>query len=1032
MKVKHIIGVVIIAILVAFFIVADCILLEPTMRTTVTGLLCSPEPLPVLSDDDDDESGGGQAVSRKVVEEGAVLVRNENSVLPLSFEKDKQVNVFGRASVDWIYGGAGSGQVVDENDGGTKIDFLKALSQYGIAYNTELSSKYSSWLDIQGVSGSIGVLPQDYYRIADPHINDKSFYSNDLLVNAKAFSDVAIVVISRRAGETVDCPKQQYKFKTSPGISQTDANRHYLEISEEEEALLKYVGANFEKVIVLINSDNVMELGFTETIPGIDACMVVGATGTRGAVGIPSLLYGAVSPSGRLSDTYAYEMEDHANYNLTGFDGVVDYIGGDGLYPAGVKLNSKPEVSTGPFYIDYSEGIYVGYRWFETADAEGVWNDRTRETLDGAGNKVTKSGYDAVVQYPFGFGLSYKNCDWTIREVSPAAGSNISLDTEISVTVRVSNNGDSLARDVVQLYFTPEYHEGEIEKSAVNLVDFEKTDNIEIGQYADITFKLKGSDLVSYDCYDKNNNGNKGYELDRGTYALSVRRDSHTVIGEPIVYNVAETENMLNDPVTGARVQNRFTGDDALDGISVDGLGEKGGNQDIYYMSRADFPKTALTRAEARSMPQNLKDTVLFTSDMEKTWNDAETDVYGAPVDKTPVTFNAKNGLKAFENGSITELGKKLGKPENFDCDEWNSLLDQLDRDEAFRMIGIGAAGTPAVDSVGKPQLVDYDGPAQAGGFNGAVKTKGVGYPCAFVVAQTWNKRLAREYGSSFGEGMKDVAGMNGVFGPGCNIHRSPFGGRNFEYYSEDPVLSGKIVANVVYGMKTQGRYAFVKHFALAETETGRDSYYGWVSEQALREIYLTPFRMAVEEGGAVGIMTAYNRVGGVWAGGSVALQDAVLRKEWGFKGAIITDFSDHNQYMNMNQSIRMGGDLGMSVGLRGSNCSGARFDREVRGAVKNVLYMWLNAEYTATVANDSYVSTNGLSEPWVWWIPTLVDIQILVYASCAVWLFFIVTGTIKYRKEKKLKAASGETAEKPKSKEKNIKTEKEKRGGKK
>lgn len=1008
MKVKHIIGVVIIAILFTFFIVADCILLEPTMRTTVSGLLCSPEPLPTL-DDDDDEDGedGAQAVSRRVVEEGSVLVRNENGVLPLAAD-NKKINVFGRASTDWLFGGSGSGRVVNENDGGENIGLLEALKQYNVSYNTELSEKYLSWLAPQGVGGSIGGNVKGYYRIADPHINDKSVYSDEVLSNAKAFSDTAIVVIARRAGETVDCPKVQYKHKTSPGIADTDESRHYLEISEEEESLLKYVGANYENVIVLINSTNVMELGFLETIPGIDSCLVTGVTGTRGAMGIPPLLYGTVSPSGRLADTYVYEMEDHLNYNHTGYDGVTFYNDGSGLYPDGVNLNSWDKRPTGPYYIDYVEGIYVGYRWFETADAEGIWNDRTRDVLDGAGNTVTETGYNAVVQYPFGYGLSYANCDWELREVSPAAGSDITLDTEISLTVRVSNGSENKpARDVVQLYGTPQYYDGEIEKSAVNLIDYEKTDDIEVGQYVDVTFKLKGSDLVSYDCYDKNGNGNKGYELDRGAYTFSLRSDSHTVKCDTVTYNIVETQNMLNDPNTGNRVQNRFTADDALDGISVDGMGETGGNQTIAYISRSNFPSRAAERAAARTMPQNLKDTVLYTSAMEKAWNDAEKDVYGEDIDKTAVTFGSGGGLKVFENGSITELGKKLGMPENWDSEDWDRLLDQLDRNEAFRMIGIGAAGTPAAESVGKPQLIDYDGPAQAGGFNSAVKVKGAGYPAAFVLAQTWNKRLAYEYGSSFGEQMKDVAGMNGVFGPGCNIHRSPFGGRNFEYYSEDSLLSGKTVANVVAGLKSQGRYAFVKHFAVAETETGRDSYYSWVSEQALREIYLTPFRYAVEEGGTVGIMTSYNRVGGIWAGGSVALQDAVLRKEWGFKGAIITDFSDHNEYMNMNQSIRMGGDMGMSVGLTGSNTSGARFDGEVRAAVKNILYMWLNAEYTATIANNSYVSTSGLSAPWEWWVPTLVDIQILVYASCAVWLYFIIAGTVKYRKEKKRAVAS-------------------------
>ena len=1006
MKVKHIVGLAVIAVIVAFFIVANCILFEPTMSTVVSAQLCPPVTIPIL--EEDEASSEGQAMSREIVEQGTVLAKN-NGVLPLSLETDSKVNVFGRASVDWLYSGSGSGQVMPEtNDVSLNVDFLKSLNNYGVQYNADLATMYRRFLSPQGYGAAIGGGPS-YYKLADPDINDKNYYSDSLLSGAAEYSDTAFVVLGRRAGESTDPTKYQLKY-----VGDTDYDRTYLEISKEEEALLKYVGANYEKVIVVVNALNVMELGFLETIPGIDACVVVGGTGTRGASGLPWLLYGEVSPSGHLADTYAYAMEDHVNYNHVGFDGVVYYGNAEGLYPDGTKLNSLPEIPTGPYYVDYIEGIYVGYKWFETADAEGIWDGRTLQVLDPSDESrtITKSGFDAVVQYPFGYGLSYNTFTWEVLPETTTSFNSLTAETEIKVVVRVTNaSGTLAAKDVVQLYVTPPYYDGEIEKSDVSLVGFAKTGDIEPGEYEDVTITIRVSDLASYDCYDSNNNEFTGYEVDKGDYTLTLRTDSHSVKEgcDPIEFNIPATISIREDPDTSNEVNNLFTGDAAVDGVSVDGLGDAGGNQNVAYITRASFPTSAPGRTAARDIPDNVREYNLFTSDDEKAWNEATKDAFGDPVDLTPVTFEANNGLKVYDAATgITELGKKLGNPEYYEDDDWNLLLDQLKRSEGLGMIGIAASGTPAVSSVGKPALQDRDGPVQAGGFIN-MDRRGVGFPSAFVTAQSWSEDVAFRFGAAFGVEMQNV-GFAGIFGPGCNIHRSPFGGRNFEYYSEDALLSGKAAANAVYGMKTEGRYAFLKHYAVAETETGRDSYYSWLSEQALREIYVKPFEIAVKEGGCVGIMSSYNRVGARWAGGSIGLQEGLLRREWDFRGAIITDFSDHNEYMNMNESIRMGGDLGMATGINGENTTGVRMDREIRQAVKNVLYMWLNAEYTATVTNLDYVSGGLLGEPWIWWQPLLIDLTIIAFASCAFWAFLIVLGIIKHRKARLGAAQSGET----------------------
>ena len=450
--------------------------------------------------------------------------------------------------------------------------------------------------------------------------------------------------------------------------------------------------------------------------------------------------------------------------------------------------------------------------------------------------------------------------------------------------------------------------------------------------------------MASYDCYDANANGFRGYELDAGEYDLSVRRDSHTAVYiERLV--LEEGIQYPQDPITGLEVNNKFTGEDAIDGVSLEGSDS---NQNITYLTRADFKGTFPTaNVESRPMADNVADLNLYTEEHANAWINSEDE---------EITTGADNGLKLMENNQLTELGKQLGA--NYDDPQWETLLDQLTKEEMLELVTHGYGHTASVESVGKDQTLDADGPAQIGGFTGM--NPGTGFPSSSTLAQSWNKELALEEGRMIGH-QAAQNGYSGWYAPAVNMHRSPFNGRNYEYYSEDAYLSGQICGNTVAGALDAGTFCYVKHFLCNDGEAGiyRDSIYIWMTEQALREVYLEPFRIIVEEYGATGIMSAYNRIGAVWAGGSEGLLTGVLREEWDFEGAVITDYSDHHDFMNGDQMIRAGGDLwmdGMVAGALKCETDSNSFWKAMRQASKNIIYMAINAQ----VENLNYVEASG------------------------------------------------------------------------
>nr|WP_239471515.1 glycoside hydrolase family 3 protein [Olsenella profusa] len=912
----------------------------------------------VTQEERDATMAAGRALAERVEAEGMVLVRNEDETLPLPADVT-QVNVFGWASTQWVGSGSGSGQVT-----GQVMGLLDALSERGVSYNTELTDMYRSFHGERAykAAGALNSRATEFCRLYEPRITDRTYYTDDLLANAKAYSDTAIVAVGRVSGESVDCPDAQYKVNERGGAVDVDVTRGYLELSAEEEALLRYVGATYEHVVVVVNSTNVMELGELETIPGIDAALLAGPTGEVGARAVVSALWGDVNPSGRTTDTYAYDFSTAASWANSGVMGEGIYTNGQGLYPADGTLNANvgvTETFDAVRFVDYAEGVYVGYRWYETADVEGFWDDVSNEH---------GTGYDAVVQYPFGYGLSYTDFSWEVVGRSHADGAWVGRTSEVSLTVRVTNTGQVAGRDVVELYCAAPYTPGGIEKPAATLVAFQKTRLLQPGESQDVTVSFSLDDVASYDCYDANGNGFAGYELEAGDYAVELRRDAHTLdacAGARTVLHLPGDIQCADDLATGAAVENRFTGEAAVDGVSVDGSDSGAG---IEFLSRADFAGTFPRTGDAdRTMTDNVAALNLYgeqdvEADALSYADHLLTDYY------QPTLSSGRGTWQLGENGELTDLGRELGA--DYGDPRWEIVLDQVSVRDMERLVLHGYLATASIDGIGKPLTKEVDGPAQVGSFNQL--SYGVGYPAPMVLSQTWNADLAREYGRQLGLEAA-MLGVDGLYAPCANLHRTPVGGRNYEYFSEDPLVCGTMAAEVVGGAADSGTYCFLKHFAVNNQDSYRDSLYTWLTEQALRELYLRPFRIAVEEGGATGLMTAYNRVGAVWAGGSKALLTCVLRGEWGFEGAVITDYADHQRYMNVDQMLRAGGDLFMdgvfrngsfAYGMSQEQLSAARgtpnaaratsYLTNLRRATKDVLYVWLSAREANLSYNES------------------------------------------------------------------------------
>ena len=670
----------------------------------------------------------------------------------------------------------------------------------------------------------------------------------------------------------------------------------------------------------------------------------IGFPGSHGLIGLANVIKGTVSPSGRLSDTYAYDSTSAPSYAETNVDNCTT-----GVYEYGNR--------GGYYYVDYNEGIYLGYRYYETRYA------------DGSSSKDPSKDYDEVVQYPFGYGLSYTEFSWEVLSASPAAGSSVDETDTVSIRVKVTNMGDVAGKEVVQCYYTAPYTPGGIEKSYVVLCAFAKTDLIQPGDSETVTLEFDVEDLASYDCYNLNGDDHTGYTLDEGSYNVRIMKNSHDLGGAAsefvIDYNIGSTINLTKRSHDLTDVHNLFTGDEAENGIPIDGSRE---SQTVTYLSRSDWEGTWPKKSVSRNMTQAVIDSLSYN-------------VVNDENDEMPVT-GAENGLVLDDLSGCA-----------YDDEKWELLLDQLTVSDMVKLVSQAGYSTVRIASIEKKKTIDLDGPAGINESNTKIGTStehAVAYPCEVVVAQTWSEALAYDMGYALGN-EANAYGINGWYAPGANLHRSPFGGRNFEYYSEDPFLSGKMGAGVVDGTNSMGLYAYVKHFAVNDQETRRDAngLFTWVTEQAVRELYLPPFEATVKEGGAIAFMSSFNRIGSTWTGGSYALLTQILRKEWGFEGMVITDWYYPGNYMNIDQGLRAGNDawlngLGLDVSFDSKSATSVL---ALRNASHNILYSLSN-------------STIESQEVQPLWAIGVVVADVVVLAGLAVWLFFVIRGMKRNAKE--------------------------------
>ena len=884
----------------------------------------------------------GDEMVQELAEDSMVLLRNESSLgesaLPLK-EEERAVNLFGFGATDdgFLLTGKGSGgSTINDSK---KVTLTKAFTYEGFSVNTELTAAYNSWRASAGGYIDADVNGSSSMR---PYNPSESFYTDSLMDQAKSFSGVAIVVLSRYTGENSG-DGEAYNV-SADGASYN--NGAWLELTTEERAMFEAIAkADFDKVIVLLNTTNAMELGFLENEAyGIDAAMYIGLPGQSGARAVPRLLKGEktvkdvdgnestvqISPSGKLADTYAYDWQSNNpvmnNLKYEGYSGI-----------------SKMSVR-------YAEGIYMGYRWYETADAEGVF--------DGVSNEYG-SGYDAVVQYPFGYGMSYTTFEWTVTQTP--ASTMLEETGEYTVKVTVENTGAHAGSDVVELYYTPPYTDGSIEKAHRNLLDFAKTGVLQPGETEEVTLSFSAYDMASFDDYSKNDNGWFGYELEEGDYMLELMTDAHTVAtvdGTQIangrmVLEAAEDVLFLVDPDNPDSdvVLTRFTGEDAYAGVPIDGSTV---HSSTVYLSRENGFAN-LSQMSTSSTGPNNDGAIEAAAKYRYTGYDGRPQYdQGKSGDMTLFTVNGSKPSLGDLNGSTgaslsynSELFATLA---DYDAPEWEALLDQVTDDEICDTIGMGGFQTIALESVGKPRRADYDGPAGFGQnvLSAGSPSKWTAYPVEALIGCCWNKDLMFRMGRTQGkEGSETNA--NGWYAPGVNLHRSPYNTRNFEYYSEDPILSGNLSANLIYGAKTNNLYCYIKHFGPSDSGQNANDRNTWLTEQALREIYLKPFEIAVKRGGANAIMSCFNRVGAVWAGANHALVTEVLRDEWGFRGTVITDWYDAS-YMDHMRGVLAGNDLWLTPTAAAANIdmSNNAIAYAGRMAVKNVLYTMVDTYNTA------------------------------------------------------------------------------------
>lgn len=820
-------------------------------------------------EDQNKDQDAWRALSGRIAEEGMVLMKNEGNALPLSC--GDKVNLLGYAAYYPFLSGTGTG-IVSSKD---PVGVVQGLEDAGIEVNPApgMSGIYGDWRE-SGLKGAerIGFIPADFSM---KEISIDAYKGEAAFDKMAEYSDTAIIMIGRNGAEGKDLPYGE--------------EDDYLSLSADEEKLLGAARESFKKVIVVINSANAMELGWMKEYD-VDAVIWAGLPGPYGFSALGRILTGEVNPSGRLPDTWVYSH---------------------GSNPASENFGvQEADNAEGRYYLDYVEGIYVGYKWYETAYAERavITNTKTGETFD-------YTDYDSVVAYPFGHGLSYTAFEQEI--IGGTLRDGLALDPRGSYTLEVSvtNKGGAAGKSAVQIYASTPYteydREHQVEKPAAGLAAFGKTGMLQPGDTETLVLEISMEELASYDAGCRNPDHTQGaYMLDAGEYVFSLGLDAHTVcdsvrasLGEQYFFwGANRRESDMQAAV------NRF------------GQAARG-----EYLSRRDgFANYGSAMGSVRAEIENL-DYINTDNCYEDSFGDASDKRYVEGID-----YGALGGLGIHEMAGL-----------DYDDPKWEALIAQLSIEDLISLTGNTMYASPAVDSISKERTNDVDGPL---GVSSMFSTSlvSVGFPCVPLLAATFNGNLAYEMGGSVAE----QANFNRVtawYAPGINMHRFFYGGRNFEYYSEDSVLAAETAAAEVLGARDGGLTVYLKHFVLNDMEQNRARLHTYCNEQALREIYLKPAEYAVKYGRTTGVMSSMNYIGDVYVGGHAGLLSDVLRGEWGFQGCVLTDMDQAGENRSFWGTIRAGVDVWL--GFQNTRMVPAT-DADIyylQRAAHNHLYAWVN-----------------------------------------------------------------------------------------
>ncbi len=870
------------------------------------------------------------AVAINIAEEGMVLLKNKGNALPL---KSGKVSVFGKNSMDMAISGSGS---AGNAASGTVMSLYDSLADAGYEVNPKLKEFYKKDSTARSSNPGMDAGGATTLSIGETPV---SSYTSEVESSYSSYNDMAIIFLTRIGGEGFDLPRAQ------PG----DDTKTFLDLYPEEKEMISMVeGKNFKKIVVVINAANQLNCTELEQDDKIDGIIWMGFPGAQGVMGLGKILNGSVNPSGHLVDTYVKDFKFIPSYYNFGNNNVTD---GDRFINNGKAIQY--------YFVDYEEDIYVGYRYFET----------------GAKDKG-EDWYNQRVLYPFGYGLSYTSFTRTVKNKTSLSNMAISKDS-FKVEVEVTNTGDVAGKDVVQLYMNLPYTDGGIEKASKVLCGFAKTDTIEPGKKATVEIEVDPYYFASYDVNLSHDSTKGGYVLEKGTYELSVASDAHHSF-EDIGMKIDSDITYTKDPVTDTLLENHFA--DASEHLQKEDMVSRASGK--VFDDFSSLSPTETDRTISNELANKLKN---------RDYIDPSNPIISA--DNVTMPTNGKdNQLKL-----VSMAGK------SFDDKDWEDLLDQCSLDEEIKMFASGGFQTAAMESITKPKTTDCDGPVGLTNFMGDPTVYDtVTFGCEVLTASTWNVELAQKMGEAVGnEGIVgnvqgDGLPYTGWYAPGLNLHRNPFGGRCCEYFSEDPYLSGMMGAYEVKGANNKGMTTYLKHFVGNEGETHRDTNGDatFVSEQALRELYLRPFEIACKVGKARGIMTSFNRIGAYWTGANYSLCTTVLRNEWGFHGAVVTDFNTHHDksgYMHLKPMLYAGGTLDLcSTPLDAADfmdINDAKDVTMIRKATHETLYAVCNSNAMANEI-DHY-------EMAIWKI-LLIVADCVIFAGLAAWGVTIILLTKK------------------------------------